>query len=80
MPRDMFEAHFEKLRNETAPLAARMRPQTLADYVGQEHLVGEGRALRRASTRPSLATQESSFAATRCRRWSSLPKRRWRLT
>ena len=48
MPRDMFEAHFEKLRNETAPLAARMRPQTLADYVGQEHLVGEGRALRRA--------------------------------
>jgi putative ATPase len=44
----MFEAHFEKLRNETAPLAARMRPQTLADYVGQEHLVGEGRALRRA--------------------------------
>jgi putative ATPase len=44
----MFEAHFEKLRNETAPLAARMRPQTLADYVGQEHLVGVGRALRRA--------------------------------
>ena len=48
MPRDMFEAHFEKLRDQTAPLAARMRPQTLADYVGQEHLVGEGRALRRA--------------------------------
>ncbi|MEN8613827.1 replication-associated recombination protein A [Dehalogenimonas sp. THU2] len=48
MPRDMFEAHFEKLRDETAPLAARMRPQTLDEYVGQEHLVGEGRALRRA--------------------------------
>ncbi len=48
MPRDMFETHFEKLRNETAPLAARMRPQTLTDYVGQEHLVGGGRALRRA--------------------------------
>ncbi|PPD58639.1 replication-associated recombination protein A [Dehalogenimonas etheniformans] len=48
MPQDMFEAHFEKLRDVTAPLAARMRPQTLADYVGQEHLVGEGRALRRA--------------------------------
>ena len=31
-----------------APLAARMRPTTLAEYVGQEHLVGEGRALRRA--------------------------------
>ncbi|XUW99488.1 MAG: replication-associated recombination protein A [Dehalogenimonas sp.] len=48
MPQDMFEAHFKKLRDVTAPLAARMRPQNLADYVGQEHLVGEGRALRRA--------------------------------
>src|SRR5215204_4028211 len=30
----------------TGPLAARMRPRTLADYVGQEHLLGEGSALR----------------------------------
>ncbi|RMJ06222.1 Replication-associated recombination protein A [Marinobacter litoralis] len=30
------------------PLAARMRPTTLADYVGQAHLVGEGKPLRRA--------------------------------
>jgi len=30
------------------PLAARMRPRTLDDYVGQEHLVGPGHALRRA--------------------------------
>jgi putative ATPase len=28
------------------PLAARMRPRSLADYVGQEHLLGEGSALR----------------------------------
>ncbi|MEL7562368.1 replication-associated recombination protein A [Dehalogenimonas sp. 4OHTPN] len=48
MPRDMFEAHFEKLRDQSAPLAARMRPRTLDEYVGQEHLVTEGRALRRA--------------------------------
>ncbi|TFG45268.1 MAG: replication-associated recombination protein A, partial [Dehalococcoidia bacterium] len=48
MPRDMFESHFEKLRDETAPLAARMRPRALDEYVGQEHLVGEGRALRQA--------------------------------
>ncbi|KTB48226.1 replication-associated recombination protein A [Dehalogenimonas alkenigignens] len=48
MPRDMFEAHFEKLRDQSAPLAARMRPRTLDEYVGQEHLVAEGRALRRA--------------------------------
>ena len=28
------------------PLAARMRPRTLAEFVGQEHLLGEGSALR----------------------------------
>jgi putative ATPase len=31
-----------------APLAARMRPRTLDEYVGQGDIVGEGRALRRA--------------------------------
>ncbi|WP_406667570.1 replication-associated recombination protein A [Gallaecimonas sp. GXIMD1310] len=30
------------------PLAARMRPTRFADYVGQQHLVGEGKALRKA--------------------------------
>jgi putative ATPase len=30
------------------PLAARMRPETLDDYVGQTHLVGPGKPLRRA--------------------------------
>lgn len=31
-----------------APLAARMRPRTLDEYVGQEQLIGAGRALRRS--------------------------------
>src|SRR5579872_6896 len=31
-----------------APLAARMRPHTLDEFVGQDHLVGQGRVLRRA--------------------------------
>ncbi|KUM51525.1 replication-associated recombination protein A [Rheinheimera sp. EpRS3] len=30
------------------PLAARMRPQTLAEYAGQQHLIGEGTALKKA--------------------------------
>lgn len=30
---------------EAQPLAARMRPRTLDEIVGQEHLVGPGRAL-----------------------------------
>src|ERR1700712_609568 len=31
---------------EKQPLAARIRPQTLDEVVGQEHLVGEGKPLR----------------------------------
>jgi putative ATPase len=41
-----------------APLAERMRPRALAEFVGQEHLVGEGRILRKLVDRggalPSL--------------------------
>ncbi len=33
---------------DTAPLAARMRPTTLEEFVGQEHLLGAGSALRTA--------------------------------
>jgi putative ATPase len=45
---DLFDhAAAEQIRRE-APLAARMRPQTLDDYVGQQHLLGPGRSLRRA--------------------------------
>lgn len=33
---------------ETRPLAARMRPRNLAEFVGQQHIVGPGRLLRRA--------------------------------
>ena len=31
-----------------SPLAARMRPRTLDEYVGQQHILGEGKLLRRA--------------------------------
>ena len=34
-------------KNMSAPLAERLRPQTLADYIGQQHLVGEGGVFRR---------------------------------
>ena len=33
--------------DESAPLAERMRPRTLEEFVGQQKLVGEGRFLRR---------------------------------
>ena len=39
-----------------APLAERMRPRTVAEFSGQEHLVGEGRILRRMIEYDSLAS------------------------
>ena len=38
---------FEGADRETQPLAARLRPQSLEDFVGQKHLIGEGKVLRR---------------------------------
>src|SRR3954464_5009289 len=39
-----------------SPLAARMRPRNLAEFVGQEHLVGERGPLRRSIARGHLAS------------------------
>lgn len=36
------------MATERLPLAARMRPRSLDEYIGQEHIVGKGRLLRRA--------------------------------
>lgn len=41
------QAHADRLE-KSAPLAARMRPRTLDEFIGQEHIVGPGRLLRRA--------------------------------
>lgn len=45
---DLFQAAGERDREADAPLAARMRPRTLDEIVGQEHLIGPGTPLRRA--------------------------------
>ncbi|MEW6434561.1 MAG: replication-associated recombination protein A [Myxococcota bacterium] len=45
---DLFDHAAEEETKAQAPLAERMRPTRLEDYVGQEHLTGEGRLLRRA--------------------------------
>lgn len=41
------ETGVESAPTTEMPLAARMRPRNFAEFVGQEHLVGEGRLLRR---------------------------------
>jgi putative ATPase len=53
---DLFDSHREHLEDAAAPLAARMRPQTLDDVVGQRHIIGPGRLLRRAIQADQLSS------------------------
>ena len=45
---DLFESEQAEAVANAAPLAARMRPRTLDEFVGQEHILGPGKLLRRA--------------------------------
>ena len=45
---DLFEHKVEEQKSKEAPLAARMRPRNLEEFVGQEHIIGQGRVLRKA--------------------------------
>ncbi len=48
MPDDLFAAAATARQRKNAPLADRMRPQTLDQYVGQGHVLAPGSLLRRA--------------------------------
>ena len=50
---DLF-SNSESVKNE--PLASRMRPRTLDEYVGQEHILGKGRLLRRAIQKDQISS------------------------
>ena len=53
---DLF-AYGRKIQiEEESPLANRMRPRTLEEFVGQEHIVGPGRLLRRAIQADQLSS------------------------
>lgn len=53
---DLFEHHhLDRLESE-APLAARMRPRTLDEFIGQNAIVGPGRLLRRAIQADQLSS------------------------
>ena len=55
-PQDLFQAEAAERRQRQSPLANRMRPQTLDDYVGQEHIIGPGRLLRRSIEADQLSS------------------------
>jgi len=43
---DLFDSRSSRARRVTQPLADRMRPRTLDEFIGQEHLLGAGKMLR----------------------------------
>ncbi|MGF1461157.1 MAG: AAA family ATPase [Leptolyngbyaceae cyanobacterium] len=53
---DLFDHHREAQIDAEAPLAARMRPRTLDEFVGQDAVVGPGRLLRRAIQADQLSS------------------------
>ena len=53
---DLFSAAAEEQLRSQSPLAARMRPRTIDDVVGQEHLVGVGKPLRRLVEQDKLSS------------------------
>jgi putative ATPase len=53
---DLFELEREKILKKEAPLAARLRPLTLGELVGQPHIAGEGTLLYRAITADKLTS------------------------
>lgn len=53
---DLFDHHRETQIEAEAPLAARMRPRTLDEFIGQDAVVGPGRLLRRAIQADQLSS------------------------
>ncbi|MHC4775278.1 MAG: replication-associated recombination protein A, partial [Planctomycetota bacterium] len=44
---DLWSEDRRRKRAAAEPLASRMRPRTLGEFVGQEHVLGPGKLLRR---------------------------------
>ena len=53
---DLFSQSRQAQIEKESPLANRMRPRTLEEYAGQEHIIGHGRLLRRAIQADQLSS------------------------
>ncbi len=53
---DLFDQHRQQVTEAEAPLAARMRPRSLEEFVGQDAILGPGRLLRRAIQADQLSS------------------------
>ncbi|MFM7325053.1 MAG: AAA family ATPase, partial [Nodosilinea sp.] len=53
---DLFDHHRQRQIDREAPLAARLRPRSLEEFIGQDRVVGPGRLLRRAIQADQLSS------------------------
>lgn len=53
---DLFQHQAKRLAEREAPLAARLRPRSLDEFFGQDHILGPGRLLRRAIAADQLSS------------------------
>ena len=53
---DLFSYMKEATLEKESPLASRMRPKTLEEVVGQQHIIGEGKMLYRAIKADKLSS------------------------
>jgi putative ATPase len=53
---NIFEMQYQNSIERKGPLAQRMRPKSLSDFVGQEHIVGQGKILSRAIEADKLSS------------------------
>ena len=53
---DLFDYMRETAKEKESPLASRMRPTTLEEVVGQQHIIGKGKLLYRAIKADKLSS------------------------
>lgn len=53
---NLFDQHRQQVAETESPLAARMRPRSLEEFIGQNHMIGPGRLLRRAIQADQLSS------------------------
>lgn len=53
---NLFDGEIEDIKKTITPLADRMRPSALKDFAGQQHLIGEGKPLRKLIEKDSIGS------------------------
>ena len=75
---DLFEYMREQKKETESPLASRLRPTTLDEMVGQQHIIGKDkllyRAIRRISSAPSSSMDLREPERQRLRRLLPIPQ------